>query len=806
MRSQEAERTAPWSEAVRACSMWSMAGSLSLTRRIVVSVALGLGLILLLFGVVAAWTIQESIEAAYRERVALAQAVAWHVDAVIRYAQATLQREADHLALTPDRPLTDDQRLQLAQLRRQVSTFASLAVSDVEGTIRWTDARPVGPADDAPPTHPCRGLALRASEAQMTGFSSPLIGETERACLAVPVRGPTGRLAGVLMAELDPVSGVLPLLPSGELGAGMQVELVDSHARPLVSNRGRPPARSGAAHQPLLAAFIAARTVGYSVHASREWGETDSHLVAYAPLSTHASWGVVVEQPADLVMAVPRRLTWRLGLFGFAALCLAAAVAWLDVRRVVRPLKQLTAVAGGFAAGQLDEPVLVHRTDELGILARALETMRQRLRASLAEVAEWNHELEQRVAARTAEVEARSRELAHLNAIAETVTGSLDVIPMLDRTLERVLGFTGAEVGCIGVADGTGAGLKLAAERGLSDLLRTEIIAAGHALDGDAGWRVARAGDDGVAAPGASVCRAAGLGAWLTVPLLSGEGLQGLLFLGARQPGRFVAQERASLLAIGRQVGMALANARLYANLRTRERERAELLQRVIAGQEEERRRLAQELHDDASQALASLQLGLERLAAGTMDLADATQLAGQLQRIAAQTLVEVHRLAVELRPSVLDDIGLVVAIERYVQAAARRWGFATDFAAVGADACRLIPAAEAAIYRIVQAAVTNVAQHAQARHVSVLIQRRAETLLVVVEDDGRGFDLAAVHAAGLETRLGLAGMEERAALIGATLTFETAPGAGTTVFLEVPLGPNSRKEDCGDEAAHRAR
>jgi signal transduction histidine kinase len=167
-----------------------------------------------------------------------------------------------------------------------------------------------------------------------------------------------------------------------------------------------------------------------------------------------------------------------------------------------------------------------------------------------------------------------------------------------------------------------------------------------------------------------------------------------------------------------------------------------------------------------------------------------------------------VHRLAVELRPSVLDDVGLMAALERYLRECARRTGLVVDLAPVGVEGLRLIPAAETAVYRIAQGALTNIVQHAQARRVSVLLRHRDDTLVLVIEDDGQGFDLEAVRAAPLEQRLGLAGMEERAALIGARLTIETAPQAGSTVFLEVPLDLNARKEaahEHREEAAHRA-
>lgn len=622
-------------------------GRPSLSRRIVASVALGLTLILLLFGVVALWTFQESTQAAYGERVTLAQMLSARVDDELRYALVTLDREAAELRIAPRRPLTEDQRQALTDLRFRLGTFAIISVTDAAGTTIWTDPIRADVVIGSPLNHPSVGIVLRTGEPSITDLPSIAEPETVFACLAVPLHDPDGHLAGVLMAELDPRHPAMNLLPSGEVGAGILVQLMNTSGWLLAGTEGFSP-QAARQHGELLADLIAARTPGYRIHEPPTGAQLSSHIVAYSPLSLLPSWGVFVEQPRDTVLAIPRQFQQRLGLFGLAALLLAVGVAWLDARRVVRPLQQLTGAAERFAAGQLDQPVALDRGDELGILARAFETMRQRLRASLAEVAAWNRELEQRVAARTAEVE------------------------------------------------------------------------------------------------------------------------------------------------------------HLYESLQARDRERAELLQRLIAGQEEERRRLAQELHDEASQALASLRLGLERLATGIEGSERGRQLAGQLQSVAAQTLAAVHRLAVELRPSILDDVGLVAAIERYLQESAQQWNLAVDFATMGIDGdFRLIPAAETTIYRIVQAALTNIAHHAEPRHVSVLLERRDQKLVVVVEDDGQGFDLAAVRARPLEKRLGLAGMEERGSLIGATLTIETAPGAGTTMFLEVPLDANWRKEEANVEVTH---
>ncbi|MBI4493839.1 MAG: GAF domain-containing protein [Chloroflexi bacterium] len=785
--------------------MGSVFRPFSLSRRIVLSVALGLALTLLLFGLVALWTIHESTEAAYRERVTLAQALGSRVDDVLRYALVTLEGEAASLQLEPGRPLTAGQRQRLGELRLRVGSFSIISITDADGVTVWTDPGQAGIAIGKPLGHPSVQIVIRTGKPQITEFPSPIDGGKIFACLAVPLRDASGRLAGALMAELDPSDPALNLLPTGEVGNGLYAQLLNTSGQLLAGTADYNP-RFVAQHRVLLAELIDTQTAGYRIHEPPPGATVSSHVVAYAPVLLLPSWGVTVEQPRDVVLALPRRLQERLGLFGLAALLLAAGVAWLDVRRVVQPLKHLTAAAERFAAGQLDAPVRLDRADELGILASAFETMRQRLRTSLAEVAEWNRELERRVAARTAEVEGRNRELAHLNAIAAVVSGSLEVRPMLERTLDHVLEITGAEVGCFWIAEGESGRLTLAAEHGVPAALQAEHVSADRSLCGRA-WRLDRAVvSDGAALDAEAVaCRAARLQSAVAVPVPAGGRVQGVLFLGSRRPGQFQEAEFGTLAAIGRQVGIALANARLYQSLQARERERAELLQRVMDGQEEERRRLAQELHDDTSQALASLQLGLERLDSEIDVPERARRLAAQLRGVAAQTLAEVHRLAVELRPSVLDDVGLVAAIERYLRESAQHWGLPVDFAALGVDHFRLIPAAETTVYRIVQAALTNVAQHAQAQHVSVLLERRDEKLVVVVEDDGLGFELAAVRAAPLETRLGLAGMEERASLVGATLTIETSPGAGSTVFLEVPLESNCRREEAHAETAHRA-
>ncbi|HTZ05809.1 MAG TPA: GAF domain-containing protein [Gaiellaceae bacterium] len=206
-------------------------------------------------------------------------------------------------------------------------------------------------------------------------------------------------------------------------------------------------------------------------------------------------------------------------------------------------------------------------------------------------------------------------------------------------------------------------------------------------------------------------------------------------------------------------------------------------LRRVVTAQELERRRLARELHDETGQALTSILLGLRAVedARETDELGAA--IAG-VRDLVRSTLLDVRRLAVELRPSVLDDFGLVAALERLTETFAEQTGMAVQFEELLPPGERLPSEVETALYRIVQESLTNVVKHAQATTVSIVLARKADSVSLVVEDDGVGFDPGSPREGGI----GLVGMQERVALLGGRLSIESHPGAGTTFQAEVPL------------------
>jgi signal transduction histidine kinase len=213
------------------------------------------------------------------------------------------------------------------------------------------------------------------------------------------------------------------------------------------------------------------------------------------------------------------------------------------------------------------------------------------------------------------------------------------------------------------------------------------------------------------------------------------------------------------------------------------ERVTRDALRRVVEAQELERKRLARELHDETGQALTSILLGLRTLEE-TLEGEDSRAAAASVRELVVATLQDVRRLAVELRPSALDDFGLVPALERFTASFAEQTGIAVDLEASLSQDERLPAEIETALYRIVQESLTNVVKHARAQRVSILLARRDDAIAAVIEDDGRGFDVARTRDGGF----GLVGIRERLALLGGTLEVESTEGAGTTLAIEVPL------------------
>jgi PAS domain S-box-containing protein len=214
-------------------------------------------------------------------------------------------------------------------------------------------------------------------------------------------------------------------------------------------------------------------------------------------------------------------------------------------------------------------------------------------------------------------------------------------------------------------------------------------------------------------------------------------------------------------------------------------RREKETLQKIIGAQEDERRRIAQDIHDHLGQQLTALRLKLEIIKqnGGELDEKLLAQI-DETQTIAQKIDADIDFLAWEMRPSALDDLGLSAALERYVREWSRQFSVPVDFRADKFGAYRIAPEAETNLYRIAQEILNNIIKHARANQIDVSLEHRDRFAVLIIEDNGIGFDAKEKNRQGM----GLSGMQERAELIGGTLKIETAPGEGTTIFVRVPL------------------
>jgi signal transduction histidine kinase len=222
------------------------------------------------------------------------------------------------------------------------------------------------------------------------------------------------------------------------------------------------------------------------------------------------------------------------------------------------------------------------------------------------------------------------------------------------------------------------------------------------------------------------------------------------------------------------------------------ERERAEasreaLRRQLLNAQEEERRRIARELHDQMGQNLTVLNLGLKSLHDAAPEKFQDMVL--PLQELAAQTARDLHRVALELRPSTLDDLGLVKAIRHLADTWSAHSGIEVEVESAQYTPAGISAEVETTLYRIIQEALNNVAKHSGAKRASIILQRTAGHAQAIIEDDGRGFDTTKRRpAADQKGGLGLSGIRERLNVMGGSLHIESVPKQGTTLIVRIPI------------------
>jgi signal transduction histidine kinase len=388
----------------------------------------------------------------------------------------------------------------------------------------------------------------------------------------------------------------------------------------------------------------------------------------------------------------------------------------------------------------------------------------------------------------------QKRELAILNAIIQTLSSSYNLKETLESALEIVLAVVESTAGWICLLDDQSCS-AFVGSKGLcfADEACGPTPCLAHCVCG----RVQATKDVVIVRKLAKGCpllyteESGGqqkITGHVSVPLTSKAHLVGQLNVAFSEQAQADQMDIDLLKAIAPQLAIAVENARLWEDVQDKEALRTRLLQRVVGVQEDERRRISRELHDELGQGLTSLLVRLQLLE--KLDgHPDAHEIIAGLKESTTGMLASIHDMALELRPTILDDLGLVPALAQYVKACPQHLGIQVDFEVIGSNGLRLPREIETTLYRIVQESLTNVARHSGAQKASILLRFSGKKVAAIIEDNGTGFDLQDVRSRPPEmSRLGIFGMEERVALVGGQVNIETAPGAGTNIFVEIPV------------------
>lgn len=389
--------------------------------------------------------------------------------------------------------------------------------------------------------------------------------------------------------------------------------------------------------------------------------------------------------------------------------------------------------------------------------------------------------------AERARLRAAERARTAMEAVAATVSEHRDPDTLLDAALKQVAGVASARRGWLGLVTGPGDRVEIRARYGFGpeaaesiDCVPREDCPCCCSTPATRA-RIIEAGTECARWSGES-CRSQ----WASVPLAAQGRCLGAINLVATE---FTPETLGLLTSTGRQVGLAIQNTQLAHEVVRKEEARAQLLRKVITAEEEERKRVSRDIHDQTGQSLTAVIMALgaieERVKEGPPGV-DA--MVSEARDIAVRALGATRELILGLRPAALDDLGLVPALRRLAEEAARRETLEITIEASSLNG-RLPSDVEVVMFRVVQEGLNNVVRHSKATRATVRLSRSGSEVRGDVEDNGRGFDLDEATAQPATGRgLGLLGMSERAGLLGGCVTVDTAPGHGTRLLVRIPL------------------
>jgi len=277
----------------------------------------------------------------------------------------------------------------------------------------------------------------------------------------------------------------------------------------------------------------------------------------------------------------------------------------------------------------------------------------------------------------------------------------------------------------------------------------------------------------------------------IAIPLMLRETIFGVILLEHYKQHRpFSEVDLLQLEALGSWVSLIIDDVQLYLELKHTKRSYRELLGKLITKSEEERKKIAREIHDEVNQLLLSVKLNLENIENTVpADSAEVRERLGVSRSRIDQALNDLHKLSLDLRPPALDDLGLPQALDWYIHSLLKEARLPITLEVTGLSQRRPAPVIEIALFRMAQEALSNVIKHAKATFAKVRLNFAKSRLVLLVEDNGTGFDVDAILSmSGNKRNLGLLGMMERAELCGGTLKIESSPGHGTCLKVEIPV------------------
>jgi signal transduction histidine kinase len=390
----------------------------------------------------------------------------------------------------------------------------------------------------------------------------------------------------------------------------------------------------------------------------------------------------------------------------------------------------------------------------------------------------------------------RYQELLALSRVSAAISGLWDLDAVLKVALDNILKIMQGTIGGILLLDEPTQILSYHIHQGLSDSYIEKMrLSLGEGIAG----RVAQSGkaillenistDPRAGHP--DLITAEGLKAFICVPIRAKENVLGVINIASRRTHRFTRKDLHLLYSIGDQLGVAIQQAKLYERLRKARERYRKLTRQILVAQEDERKRLARELHDETSQTLSGLTLQLQALADMAEKSGGDAELINRLKKVqslAVQVHTEIRRLMADLRPSLLDTLGLVPSIRQLADTRLRPLNINVSVETIGGER-RLDPEVETGFFRVAQGSIGNIIEHSKAKNVTIAVEYLDSELVLRITDDGQGFDVSAITDVEESGRgRGLFSMRERIMLLGGTASVESKIGQGTTVWARAPI------------------